>query len=81
MSFGPGRFWGLIDPYAPAGSAPPQTVVPFFRWALSGAWRAIFLAMLITATAGATELVSAWFTGWVIDQASARGQSPFWATY
>jgi hypothetical protein len=40
-----------------------------------------FLAMLFIPTVGATEPVSVWFPRWVIDQASARGQSLSWATY
>ena len=72
-------FAGLIDPFAAADGPPPLQLWPFARWALKGSEKAILLAFLITFLTGASELVAARFTGWVIDSANATGTGDFWA--
>jgi ATP-binding cassette subfamily B protein len=59
----------MIDAFRPAEGPPPQRLGAFFRWCLSGAWPAIWLAGLLAAAAGTMEVVSAWLLGRVIDAA------------
>ena len=72
---------GLIRPFEPADGPPPQDILPFMRWALQGAERAILIAFAITFVTGISELVAARFTGWVIDQTAIAEQGAFWATF
>ena len=65
------RLGGLIDSQQEADGPPPQTLARFFRWALSGAWPVIFLAGLISALAGATEVLTMYLLGLVVDVASS----------
>lgn len=32
------RFGRMVDAFRPAEGPPPQTLMAFFRWCLSGAW-------------------------------------------
>ena len=75
------RLARLIDPFAEAGGPPPGRPWPFMRWALAGAWPAIGIAVLVTGLTGLSELVTARFTGWVIDAASGAGQGDFWGAF
>ncbi|GGA99897.1 ABC transporter ATP-binding protein [Allosediminivita pacifica] len=76
------RLARLIDPFAEASGPPPRRPWPFMRWALAGAWPAIWLTVLVTGLTGLSELVTARFTGWVIDAASgAAGQGDFWGSF
>ena len=65
------RLGRLIDSQQEADGPPPQTLARFFRWALSGAWPVIFLAGLISALAGATEVLTMYLLGRVVDVASS----------
>lgn len=65
------KLGGLIDSQMEADGPPPQTLAKFFRWALSGAWRVIFLAGFISALAGATEVLTMYLLGRVVDVASS----------
>ena len=71
------RLGSLIDAFAPAEGAPPQRLGAFFRWCLSGSWRVLWVAAMLSALAGATEVVSAIMLGWVIDAAAASGPVGF----
>ncbi|WP_439119337.1 ABC transporter ATP-binding protein [Marivita sp.] len=71
----------LIRPFDPAEGPPPQAILPFVRWALRGAERAILLAFAVTFVTGISELVAARFTGWVIDQTAIVEQGAFWETF
>ncbi|QHQ37493.1 ATP-binding cassette domain-containing protein [Algicella marina] len=51
------------------------------RWGLRGAEPSILLAFAVTFLTGASELVAARFTGWVIDSASATGTGGFWEPF
>jgi len=75
------RLHRLVDPFTPAEGPPPDRLWPFTRWALSGAERAILLACLVTFLTGASELVAARFTGWVIDYAGEMGPGGFWGPF
>jgi len=57
----------LIDAFRPAESDPPQKLLAFFRWALQGAWPALFISGALSAAAGVLEIVSALLLGMVID--------------
>ena len=62
---------GLIDSRMEASGPPPETLARFYHWALSGAWRVIFLAALISALAGATEVLAMYLLGQVVDVAAS----------
>ncbi|MDD8022129.1 MAG: ABC transporter ATP-binding protein [Paracoccaceae bacterium] len=59
----------MFDAFRPAEGPPPQRLGAFFRWCLTGAWPAVWLAGLLSAAAGTMEVVSAWLLGRVIDAA------------
>ncbi len=76
------RHWlPAIDAFAPAEGPPPSQFWPFLRWSLTGSERAIALAFVVTFLTGASELVAARFTGWVIDSAAAAGPGAFWGPF
>lgn len=61
----------MIDAFRPAEGDPPQRLLPFLRWSLKGAWPALWVSGVLSAAAGALEIVSALLLGWVIDAALA----------
>ncbi len=69
----------LIDAFKPAEGAPPQTLGAFIRWCLSGAWPALGVATLFSATAGALEAGTAFILGLVIDTAITSGADQFFS--
>ncbi|MGA0539837.1 ABC transporter ATP-binding protein [Neotabrizicola sp. VNH66] len=60
----------LVDAFRPADGPPPRHLGAFFRWCLKGSWPALWLAAVISAIAGATEVFSATILGWVVDAVS-----------
>ena len=68
----------LIDPFAPANGTPPKTLIPFARWSLSGAEKAIALSLCAVSVAGMVELMSAAFAGWVVDRAANAAPGAYW---
>ncbi|AKS47700.1 ATP-binding cassette, subfamily B [Octadecabacter temperatus] len=58
---------GLIDSRMEADGPPPATLARFYAWALSGAWRIIGLAALVSALAGASEVLAMFLLGQVVD--------------
>ena len=73
------RLGNLIDAFRPANGPPPQSLWPFMRWSLSGSWPMLWLSGIISAVAGASEVVSALILGWVIDAAVNSGPSAFFS--
>jgi ATP-binding cassette subfamily B protein len=73
------RMGNWIDAFDPAEGPPPQTLGAFFRWCLAGSWPMLWFAALLSAIAGATEVVSALILGWVIDAAVNSGPAGFFA--
>jgi ATP-binding cassette subfamily B protein len=71
------RIGGLIAAFAPADGPPPQQLGAFFRWCLKGSWPMLWLAGALSAIAGAMEVISALFLGWVIDAALTSGADVF----
>lgn len=67
------RFSEWIDAFAWADGPPPDTLVRFFKWSLQGTWQVLSFALLVSLCVGATEIFSAYFIGWSIDYALARG--------
>ncbi len=79
------RFSGLIDAFAQADGQPPATLGAFFRWCLSGAWPAIFIALTASVIVGLSEVMAAFIIGWAIDFANEQGPvalfSENWKTF
>ncbi len=75
------RLGNMIDAFRPADGPPPQVLWPFMRWSLNGSWPMLWIAGVISAIAGATEVVSAVILGWVIDAALASGPDRFFAEH
>ncbi|KAA2315696.1 ABC transporter ATP-binding protein [Pseudooceanicola sediminis] len=71
----------MIDPFRQTDTAPPQTLMRFMGWALSGAFPALIMASLFSALAGGMEAATAWILGRVVDGAQAAGPEGFftWA--
>ena len=61
------RAASLIDPSRPARGAPPTELWGFARWCISGAWPVIALAGFISALSGASEVLSMYVLGEVVD--------------
>ncbi|UWQ97396.1 ABC transporter ATP-binding protein/permease [Rhodobacteraceae bacterium M385] len=57
----------LVPPFAKADGPPPQTLWPFIKWCLSGAWPIMFVAALFSGFAGLMEVAAAWYLGALID--------------
>lgn len=62
---------GLIDSKMESDGPPPDTLALFFRWALGGAWRVIFLAAIVSALTGTTEVLAMYLLGQVVDVAAS----------
>ena len=75
------RLGNMIDAFRPADGPPPQVLWPFMRWSLNGSWPMLWIAGVISAIAGATEVVSAVILGWVIDAALASGPDRFFTEH
>jgi ATP-binding cassette subfamily B protein len=58
---------------------PPRTILPFFRWALSGTGPVLVAAGIVSALAGAAEVLAAMLLGIVIDAAEASGPAALWS--
>lgn len=71
----------LIDFQAPADTAPPNSLWPFYRWSLSGAWRAISIAVAANAFVGVIEVFMMIALGAVIDAAVAGPIRGFFAAH
>ncbi|MEL6883275.1 MAG: ABC transporter ATP-binding protein [Pseudomonadota bacterium] len=68
-----------INAFRRAEGPPPQTLWPFLRWCLSGAWPALWLAAICSAVAGALEAGTALILGRVIDATVALGPDGFFS--
>lgn len=67
----------MISAFRPAEGPPPETLGAFFRWCLSGAWPALWLAAFLSAAAGALEAGTALILGLVVDSAIETGPDAF----
>lgn len=68
-----------INAFKPAEGPPPQTLVPFIFWCLSGAWPVLWIATAASALAGAMEAGTAFILGQVVDTAVNSGPDQFFA--
>ena len=50
------RLGRLIDAFRPAAGPPPDRLLAFFGWCLSGAWRGLSLAALASALGGLADI-------------------------
>ncbi|PTV93745.1 ATP-binding cassette subfamily B protein [Rhodobacter aestuarii] len=57
----------MINAFTPAEGPPPQRLLSFLRWCLSGAWPVVAVAAVASALAGTMEVGAAWLLGMVID--------------
>jgi len=73
------RLSKLIDPFMPAEGPPPDRLWPFIGWALSGAWRGMAIATLISGAAGVAEVFSALIMGKIVDAAVEAQIGTFFA--
>ena len=73
------RLGNLIDPFKPADGPPPRTLWAFFKWCLAGTWPVLIVAFGVSALAGATEVISAFLLGAVIDSAVSTGPTTYFA--
>lgn len=73
------RFGRMVDAFRPADGPPPRTLLAFFRWCLSGAWRGLGFAALASALGGAADVVSAMLLGLVVDAVTGSAPGTFWA--
>ena len=71
----------LIAPFAPAEGPPPARLGAFMVWGLKGSWPVLWVAMLLSAAAGVTEVVSALILGRVIDAVGAEGPEGFFGAH
>src|SRR6056297_834731 len=71
----------LIDAFRPADGPPPNRLLAFFHWCLTGAWPVLTLAALVSGIAGGLEVVSALVLGLVIDAAAAADPSTMIRTH
>ncbi|MCF3972975.1 ABC transporter ATP-binding protein [Paracoccus salsus] len=73
------RFGRMVDAFRPADGPPPDTLLAFFRWCLSGAWRGLSVAAVTSALGGAADVVSAMLLGRIVDAVSVSTSGGFWA--
>ncbi len=70
-----------VDAFAPADGPPPRTLGAFFAWCLRGSWPAIWVAAVVSAIAGVTEVLSATILGWVVDATTIAAPADFFAQH
>ena len=75
------RLSTLIDGFQPADGPPPDTLWPFIRWCLAGAWPVILLATLLSALAGVMEVGAAWLLGVLVDSTLSGTEGYFAANF
>ncbi len=76
-----GRVSNLVDPFQPASGPPPQTLGAFMVWSLTGSWPVLILAFVISGLAGATEVLSAFLLGMVVDTAVEAAPSTYFTDH
>ncbi len=66
-----------INAFRPAKGPPPQRLLPFLRWCLSGAVPVLIMAAVFSALAGGMEVITAMILGKVVDASVASGPDHF----
>ncbi len=73
---------GLIDHDRAAEGPPPGQLRPFMGWALAGAWPIIAIGAMVSALTGASEVLSMYLLGRIVDIAgSGAPLSQYWPTF
>ncbi len=67
----------FINAFRAADGPPPNTLAKFAKWALSGAWPALFMGVAISSLAGAMEAGTAFILGMIVDSAVASEPAIF----
>lgn len=75
------RFGRMVDAFRPADGPPPNRLLAFFRWCLSGAWRGLTVAALASALGGAADVVSAMLLGLVVDAVTSTAPADLWGRH
>jgi ATP-binding cassette subfamily B protein len=70
-------FAGRVPAFARSDGPPPRTLLAFFRWCLAGAWPWLAVAFAVSAVAGTTEIVTAFFLGAIVDSVADPSQDYF----
>ncbi|MBU3031239.1 ABC transporter ATP-binding protein [Paracoccus marinaquae] len=73
------RFGRMVDAFRPAEGPPPDRLLAFFGWCLSGAWRGLGVAAIASAMGGAADVASAVLLGMVVDAVAGGQPGSFWA--
>ncbi len=68
-----------IDPFQEAGGPPPQTLMAYLKWCLSGSFKMTGLAAVVSASAGVLEVMTALMLGLVIDAALGSSTDGFFS--
>jgi ATP-binding cassette subfamily B protein len=72
------RFGRMVDAFRPAVGAPPRSLLAFFRWCLSGAWKGLGFAAFTSSMGGAADVISAMLLGMVVDAVTGSLPGTFW---
>jgi ATP-binding cassette subfamily B protein len=67
-------FAGRVPAFARSEGPPPRELMAFFRWCLSGAWPWLIAAFAVSALAGTTEIVTAFFLGAIVDSVAGGSE-------
>ena len=73
------RLGQMIDAFRPAEGPPPDTLLAFFRWCLSGAWRGLSLAAVASALGGVADVMAAVLLGRVVDAVTQGAPETLWS--
>ncbi|WP_282602029.1 ABC transporter ATP-binding protein [Paracoccus sp. PARArs4] len=73
------RMGRMVDAFRPADGPPPRTLLAFFRWCLSGAWKGLGFAAVASAMGGLADVVSAMLLGLMVDAVTGSTPGSFWA--
>jgi len=63
------KLGNLIDPFKSADGPPPQSLLAFFGWALSGSFGVLSVAAVVSSLAGSLEVITSILLGMIIDAA------------
>ena len=69
----------IIDAFRPAEGPPPNRLLAFFKWCLSGAWGGLSLAAVASALGGVADVMAAVLLGWVIDAITMGSPERLWS--
>lgn len=68
-----------VDPLQAPDTAPPDRLAPFILWCIRGGWFVIWLGVCISIAAGATETLTMFYLGKIVDAAATHEGAGFFA--